>query len=366
MSFSSFDEHIMRQALALAAKGLYSTSPNPKVGCVIVQNGEIVGQGWHEKKGEPHAEVFALRQAGEKARGATAFVTLEPCSHFGATPPCAAALINAGIKKVIAASFDPNPQVAGQGVKMLQNAGVEVAVGLLEQETRALNRGFFSLFERGKPFVTLKIAQSLDGKTALKNGVSQWITADTARIDVHRERAKSCAILTGSGTVLKDNPKLNVRHIQTPRQPIRIVADSHLQTPTNAKICTDGKRTILACLPDFATQKTYPDSVEILPVPADKSGQHIDLSILISKLAERQIGQLWVEAGSILNGALLNAGLVDEMMIYQAPIILGDCAQDAFRLPEITALNQGKRFIIQDIQTLGDDVKMILRQKVWA
>ena len=292
MSFSSFDEQMMRQALNLAAKGLYSTSPNPKVGCVIVQNGGIVGQGWHEKKGEPHAEVFALRQAADKAKGAVAYVSLEPCSHFGATPPCAAALINAGIKKVIASSLDPNPLVSGSGVKMLQNAGVEVAIGLLEQESRALNCGFFSLFERGKPFVTLKIAQSLDGKTALRNGVSQWITGEMARIDVHRGRVASCAVLTGIGTVIKDNPQLNVRHIQTPRQPIRVVADSHLQTPTNAKICTDGGRTILACLPDFATQKTYPDSVEILPVSADKSGQHIDLSILMTKLAEKQIGQL--------------------------------------------------------------------------
>ena len=361
MSFSSFDEQMMRQALNLAAKGLYSTSPNPKVGCVIVQNGEIVGQGWHEKKGEPHAEVFALRQAADKAKGAVAYVSLEPCSHFGATPPCAAALINAGIKKVIASSLDPNPLVSGSGVKMLQNAGVEVAIGLLEQESRALNCGFFSLFERGKPFVTLKIAQSLDGKMALNNGVSQWITGEMARIDVHRGRAASCAVLTGIGTVIKDNPQLNVRHIQTPRQPIRVVADSHLQTPTNAKICTDGGRTILACLPDFATQKTYPDSVEILPVSADKSGQHIDLSILMTKLAEKQIGQLWVEAGSVLNGALLNAGLVDEIIIYQAPMILGDCAKDAFRLPEITALNQAYRFIVQDIQTLGDDIKIILR-----
>ena len=361
MSFSSFDEQMMRQALNSAAKGLYSTSPNPKVGCVIVQNGEIVGQGWHEKKGEPHAEVFALRQAGDKAKGAVAYVSLEPCSHFGATPPCAAALINAGIKKVIASNLDPNPLVSGSGVKMLQNAGVEVAIGLLEQESRALNCGFFSLFERGKPFVTLKIAQSLDGKMALNNGVSQWITGEMARIDVHRGRAASCAVLTGIGTVIKDNPQLNVRHIQTPRQPIRVVADSHLQTPANAKICTDGGRTILACLPDFATKKTYPDSVEILPVSADKSGQHIDLSILMTKLAEKQIGQLWVEAGSVLNGALLNAGLVDEIIIYQAPMILGDCAKDAFRLPEITALNQAYRFIVQDIQTLGDDIKIILR-----
>ncbi|MBR3482265.1 MAG: bifunctional diaminohydroxyphosphoribosylaminopyrimidine deaminase/5-amino-6-(5-phosphoribosylamino)uracil reductase RibD [Neisseriaceae bacterium] len=360
MSFSSFDEQMMRQALNLAAKGLYSTSPNPKVGCVIVQNGEIVGQGWHEKKGEPHAEVFALRQAADKAKGAVAYVSLEPCSHFGATPPCAAALINAGIKKVIASSLDPNPLVSGSGVKMLQNAGVEVAIGLLEQESRALNCGFFSLFERGKPFVTLKIAQSLDGKTALRNGVSQWITGEMARIDVHRGRVASCAVLTGIGTVIKDNPQLNVRHIQTPRQPIRVVADSHLQTPTNAKICTDGGRTILACLPDFATQKTYPDSVEILPVSADKSGQHIDLSILMTKLAEKQIGQLWVEAGSVLNGALLDEGLVDEIIIYQAPMILGDCAKDAFRLPEITALNQCERFIVQDIQTLGDDIKITL------
>ncbi|MBR5941612.1 MAG: bifunctional diaminohydroxyphosphoribosylaminopyrimidine deaminase/5-amino-6-(5-phosphoribosylamino)uracil reductase RibD [Neisseriaceae bacterium] len=361
MSFSTFEQQMMSQALELARKGLYSTSPNPKVGCVIVQNGEIVGQGWHEKKGEPHAEVFALRQAADKAQGATVFVTLEPCSHFGATPPCAATLINAGIKKVIASSLDPNPLVSGNGVKMLQNAGVEVAIGLLEKESRVLNRGFFSIFERQKPFVTLKIAQSLDGKTALNNGVSQWITGEMARIDVHRGRAASCAILTGIGTVIKDNPELNVRHIATVRQPIRIVADSHLQTPANAKICTDGGRTILACLPDFRATKTYPECVEILPIMPDKSGQHIDLSNLMQKLAEKQIGQLWVEAGSVLNGALLNAGLVDEIIIYQAPMILGDCAKDAFRLPEITALNQAHRLIVQDIQALGNDIKITLR-----
>ena len=361
MSFSIFEQQMMSQALALAHKGLYTTSPNPKVGCVIVKDGEIIGQGWHEKKGEPHAEVFALRQSADKAQGATVFVTLEPCSHFGATPPCAAALIQAGVKKVIAASLDPNPLVAGKGVKMLQDAGIEVATGLLEEESRALNRGFFSIFERQKPFVTLKIAQSLDGKTALKNGVSQWITGETARHDVHLGRAASCAVLTGVGTVLADNPQLTVRHIQTPRQPIRIVADSHLQTPANAKICTDGGRTILACLPDFVATKTYPECVEILPIMPDKSGQHIDLSDLMQKLAERQIGQLWVEAGSVLNGALLNADLVDEIIIYQAPMILGDCAKNAFRLPEITALNQAKRFNVQHIQTLGDDIKITLR-----
>lgn len=360
MSFSAFDKHMMSQALNLAYKGLYTTSPNPKVGCVIVKDGEIVGCGWHEKKGEPHAEVFALRQAGTLAQGATVFVTLEPCSHFGATPPCTAALIQAGVKKVIAASLDPNPLVSGKGIQMLQNAGIEVATGLLEKETKQLNRGFFSIFEREKPFVTLKIAQSLDGKTALQNGKSQWITHEESRHDVHHGRAASCAILTGIGTVLKDNPQLNVRHIHTPRQPIRIVADSHLQTPENSIICTDGGRTILACLPDYATSKNYPNRVEILPVSADNSGQHIDLFDLMKQLAKRQIGQIWVEAGAILNGALLNAGLVDEIIIYQAPLILGDTAKNAFRLPEITELNQAYRFILQDIQTLGSDIKITL------
>jgi diaminohydroxyphosphoribosylaminopyrimidine deaminase/5-amino-6-(5-phosphoribosylamino)uracil reductase len=240
MNFSAVDHGMMARALQLAALGLWTTSPNPRVGCVLVQAGEIVGEGWHEKAGEPHAEVHALRAAGHKAHGATAYVTLEPCSHTGRTPPCAEALIAAGVSRVVAAMTDPNPLVAGKGLAMLRAAGIETASGLLENEARELNIGFVSRMTRGRPWLRLKAAASLDGKTALNNGVSQWITGPEARRDGQRWRARACAILTGIGTVRDDDPQLNVRDFETPRQPLRVVVDSRLETPLTARILQGG------------------------------------------------------------------------------------------------------------------------------
>ena len=324
-NFSSIDETLMRRALSLAHQGCYSTSPNPKVGCVIAHGQEIVGEGWHKQAGGHHAEIFALEMAKDKARDATVYVTLEPCAHYGKTPPCADALIRAGVKKVIAAIKDPNPRVCGMGFSMLNTAGIETAYGLLEDEARKINRGFLSRFERNRPFISLKVAQSLDGKIALNNGVSQWITTEDARRDVQDGRAKSCAILTGVGTVLADNPRLNVRDIDTPRQPLRVVVDSNLRTPCNAKICTD-----------------------------------VDLNILMRQLAKRGIGEVWCECGATLSGALLQNNLIDELIIYQAPIILGDKAQSVFSLPELTSLSDIDRWQIDDIRKIGDDIRLVL------
>ncbi|MHB8167892.1 MAG: bifunctional diaminohydroxyphosphoribosylaminopyrimidine deaminase/5-amino-6-(5-phosphoribosylamino)uracil reductase RibD, partial [Sulfuricella sp.] len=227
--FSAIDHEYMAQALRLAEKGLYTTTPNPRVGCVIVRDGKVVGSGWHQRAGEPHAEIHALTQAGELARGATVYVTLEPCSHHGRTPPCAEALIQAGVGRVVVAMVDPNPQVAGEGLTQLQQAGIRTDIGLLEEEAHQLNLGFVSRMTCGRPWLRLKIAASLDGKTALNNGVSQWITGADARRDAHRLRARSCAVLTGIGTVLADDPMLNVREVETPRQPLRVVVDSGLR-----------------------------------------------------------------------------------------------------------------------------------------
>lgn len=349
----------MSHAIELAYNGRYSVSPNPKVGCVIAHGEKIVGSGWHRQKGGAHAEIFALQQAGNLAENSTVYVSLEPCSHYGATPPCAKALIAAKVKKVIAATQDANPLVQGKGFAMLQNAGIEVACGLLEKETRELNRGFFSRFERNRPYIRLKIAQSLDGKTALKNGVSQWITNNESRLDVQEQRAISCAILTGVGTILADNPRLNVREIETFRQPVRVVVDSNLSTPPNANICIDNQRTILACLPN-AQNKDYPDNVEILRIDANEN-QQIDLKLLLTRLSEMGFGEVLVEAGAILSGALLQENLVDELLIYQAPIILGNTARSSFRLPEKTDLSNLTRWHLVDSKTFGDDIRLTFK-----
>ncbi|MBR7059258.1 MAG: bifunctional diaminohydroxyphosphoribosylaminopyrimidine deaminase/5-amino-6-(5-phosphoribosylamino)uracil reductase RibD [Neisseriaceae bacterium] len=358
-NFSSIDETLMRRALSLAHQGCYSTSPNPKVGCVIAHGEEVVGEGWHKQAGGHHAEIFALEMAKDKAHGATVYVTLEPCAHYGKTPPCADALIRAGVKKVIAAIKDPNPSVCGKGFAMLNAAGIETAYGLLEDEARKINRGFLSRFERNRPFISLKVAQSLDGKIALNNGVSQWITTEDARRDVQDGRAKSCAILTGVGTVLADNPRLNVRDIDTLRQSLRIVVDSNLLTPCNAKICTDGNPTLLVSLPETVIANQYPSQVEIIRIPADYNGR-VDLNILMRQLAKRGIGEVWCECGATLSGALLQNNLIDELIIYQAPIILGDKAQSVFSLPELTSLSDIDRWQIDDIRKIGDDIRLVL------
>lgn len=360
--FSVLHQSLMQRALALAEKGRFTTHPNPRVGCVIAQGSHIVGEGYHLRCGEPHAEIFALKEAKRKAKGATVYVTLEPCAHFGKTPPCAEALIQAGVARVIVATQDPNPQVAGKGIAMLQEAGIKVSCGLLEKEARALNLGFLSRFEKNRPYIRLKYAQSLDGKIALNNGQSQWITGEVARADVHRYRAQSSAILTGVNTILADNPLLNARidDIELFRQPERIILDSHLRSPLDARVITDETcHTVLVTL-ENTPHKDYPQHIEIMRIPANTDGK-IDLSILMTVLAQRGVNEIWTEAGSILNSALLQEHLVDEIVVYQAPMILGNTAKDIFRLPEYTDLTQIPRWGLSSVKKMGDDIRIILR-----
>lgn len=354
MSFTALDHAMMGRALQLAERGLWTTTPNPRVGCVIVKAGKVVGEGWHERAGEPHAEVYALRAAGERARGATAYVSLEPCSHHGRTPPCAEALIAAGVARVAAAMPDPNPRVAGRGLAMLEAAGIHTASGLLAAEAEALNIGFVSRMRRGRPWVRLKMAASLDGKTALLNGASQWITGPAARNDGHRWRARACAVLTGSGTVLADDPGLTVRAVETVRQPLRVVVDSRLQTPANAKVLAGGAllASISTDLPQAPALQAA--GAEILVLPG--ADGRVDLAALLEKLAERGCNEIHVEAGAGLNGALLRAGLVDELIAYLAPCLLGDQAQGVCQWPALTTLSEQKKLDLIDVRKIGADI----------
>ncbi|TXI76757.1 MAG: bifunctional diaminohydroxyphosphoribosylaminopyrimidine deaminase/5-amino-6-(5-phosphoribosylamino)uracil reductase RibD [Dechloromonas sp.] len=360
MSFSAVDHGMMARALQLAERGLWTTSPNPRVGCVIVRDGVIVGEGWHEKAGEPHAEVHALRAAGEQARAATAYVTLEPCSHYGRTPPCAEALIAAGVSRVVAAMRDPNPLVAGKGLAMLEAAGLETACGLLENEARELNIGFVSRMTRGLPWVRLKVAASLDGKTALNNGVSQWITGPEARRDGHAWRARACAILTGIGTVRDDDPSLTVRDVVTTRQPLRVIVDSKLETPLDAKILQGGPVLIAAAVNLENRAKLLMDAgaeVIVLPSPQGK----VELRDLLAALAQRGINEVHAEAGFKLNGSLLREGLVDEFLIYLAPCLIGHDAAGLFNLPALTRLDGKRRLQIRDLRQVGADIRVLAR-----
>lgn len=360
MSFSAVDHGMMARALQLAERGLWTTSPNPRVGCVLVRDGEIVGQGWHEKAGEPHAEVHALRAAGAKARGATAYVTLEPCSHHGRTPPCAEALIAAGVSRVVAAMTDPNPLVSDKGLLLLQAAGIETASGLLENEARELNIGFVSRMTRGRPWLRLKVAASLDGKSALNNGVSQWITGPDARRDGHAWRARACAILTGIGTVRDDDPQLLVRDVTTTRQPLRVVVDSKLEIPLTARILQDGPVMIVGAIENaekMALLRSSGNFVEILNNGAGK----VDLKALLELLAQRGINEVHAEAGFKLNGSLLREGLVDELLLYLAPCLIGHAANGLFNLPELTMLDDKQRLQIRDLRQVGADIRVIAR-----
>ena len=360
MSFSAVDHGMMARALQLAERGLWTTSPNPRVGCVIVRDGVIVGEGWHEKAGEPHAEVHALRAAGDLARGATAYVTLEPCSHYGRTPPCAEALIAAGVSRVVAAMRDPNPLVAGKGLAMLEAAGIETACGLLENEARELNIGFVSRMTRGLPWVRLKVAASLDGKTALNNGISQWITDPEARRDGHAWRARACAILTGIGTVRDDDPSLTVRDVVTTRQPLRVIVDSKLETPLDAKILQGGPVLIAAAVNLENRAKLLMDAgAEVIVLP-NAQGK-VELRHLLVALAQRGINEVHAEAGFKLNGSLLREGRVDEFLIYLAPCLIGHDAAGLFNLPALTSLDGKQRLQIRDLRQVGEDIRVLAR-----
>ena len=354
------DSQWMAQALRLAELGLYTTSPNPRVGCVLVKENEIVGEGWHKRAGEPHAEVHALRAAGKSAQGATAYVTLEPCSHYGRTPPCADALIAAQVARVVVAMQDPNPLVAGQGLTKLRAAGIAVDCGLMETAARELNIGFVSRMTRGTPWVRSKIAASLDGRTALANGTSKWITGAAARSDVQHWRARSCAVVTGIGTVLADDPQLNVRDINSGRQPLRVVVDSELRISPKAKILQGGKTLIYTASSDAAKQQAIQAcGADVVPL-AGADGK-VDMSVVLQDLAQRGINEVLVEAGRTLNGALLKAGLVDELVLYLAPQLLGDAARGLADLGELAQLQQRVALQWNDVRQVGGDLRILAK-----
>jgi len=357
---TSLDHQYMARALQLAAHGLYTAHPNPRVGCVIVHagsvNGEIVGEGWHVRAGEPHAEVHALVQAGAHARGATAYVTLEPCCHHGRTAPCVDALIEAGVTRVVAAMIDPNQKVAGQGLARLAAAGIVTESGVLQAQAEALNAGFMMRMRECRPYVRCKLAMSVDGRTAMASGESKWITSDAARADVQRLRASSAAILTGIGTVLADDPVLTVRMEGAARQPLRVVVDSQLRISPQARLLNEpGGTLIVTTVQDDARgARLVRENVMVSVQPARQGS--VDLTALMQMLAaEHEINEVLVEAGPTLNGALLNAGLIDEVIIYMAPHLMGDAARGLFHLPGLQQMSQRVALDIQDIRAVGCD-----------
>ncbi|MGF6263421.1 diaminohydroxyphosphoribosylaminopyrimidine deaminase/5-amino-6-(5-phosphoribosylamino)uracil reductase [Paraburkholderia youngii] len=364
--FSQTDFVHMERALALAKRGMYTTDPNPRVGCVLVRNGEVIGEGYTQPAGQDHAEIRALKDArsrGHDLRGATAYVTLEPCSHFGRTPPCASALIEAQIGRVIAAMEDPNPQVSGRGLAMLREAGIEVRCGLLANEARELNIGFVSRMTRGRPWVRMKVAASLDGRTGLPSGESQWITSAAARADGHAWRARASAILTGIGTVREDNPRMTVRAVDTPRQPHRVLIDSQLDVPLDAQILA-GAPTLIFCgeldarLEERAVALRE-RGAEIVPLP--NAFGKVDLPRMLSVLGERNVNELHVEAGYKLNGSLLREGCVDELLVYLAPSLLGVDSMSMFNLDAPDLLEDRVKLNFHTVERIGDDLRILAR-----
>ena len=346
----------MARALQLAERGLFTTDPNPRVGCIIAKDGDVVGEGWHQWAGEAHAEVNALQDAGTAAKDADCYVTLEPCSHFGRTSPCVDALIKSGVKHIFVAMTDPNPLVVGNGIAKLRAAGIEVTVGILQQQAEKLNPGFCQRMRTNRPYVRSKIAMSLDGRTAMASGESQWITGSEARLDVQKLRARSSAILTGIGTVIADDPALTVRpegdwyhDNQAVRQPLRVVVDSQLQISEQAKLFKSDGKVLIATVVDSESD----NNAEVLTMPA--KDDQVDLSALMTELAQREINELMVEAGAVLNGALLREQLIDELVIYMAPKLMGDDAKGIFHLPELKTMAQNIDLNISDIRAVGND-----------
>ncbi|MGZ8320885.1 MAG: bifunctional diaminohydroxyphosphoribosylaminopyrimidine deaminase/5-amino-6-(5-phosphoribosylamino)uracil reductase RibD [Telluria sp.] len=356
------DTDAMALALELAARGMYTTTPNPRVGCVIVRDGEVIGAGHTQPAGQAHAEIMAMRDAearGIDVRGATAYVTLEPCNHHGRTPPCSDALVRAGLGRVVAAITDPNPLVAGQGMAKLAAAGIATESGLLADAAYEMNIGFFSRMRRGRPWVRLKAAASLDGMTALHSGESQWITGPEARADGHAWRARACAILTGIGTVKADDPQLNVRAVDTPRQPRRIVVDSKLEIDLGAKVLSGGGTWMVAAVANpekEAALRAAGHEVIMLPNAAGK----VDLAALMQELGRREINELHVEAGSKLNGSLVREGCVDELLLYMAPCLIGD-AQGMFALGPLDRLDAKKCLQYHEVRQVGADLRILAR-----
>jgi diaminohydroxyphosphoribosylaminopyrimidine deaminase / 5-amino-6-(5-phosphoribosylamino)uracil reductase len=351
--FSAFDHAMMRRALELAKRGLYTTTPNPRVGCVLTKEEKIVGEGWHERAGGPHAEVVALEKAGSEAAGSTAYVNLEPCNHHGRTPPCVNKLIQCKVKRVVAAMRDPNPQAA-HGGEALSAAAIKFEHGLMEDEARELNIGFVSRMTRGRPWVRLKVAATLDGRTALPDGKSQWITGAEARRDGHRWRARACAILTGIGTVRADDPRLTVREIETQRQPLRVIVDSRVETPENARILEGGGVLIFSGKGGKA-----PRGAELVTLPNES--QKVDLPRMLEELARRGVNELHVEAGLRLNGSLAREGCVDEYLVYLNPSFLGDAAQGMLDLPAFDSLEGRLKLKLLSLERLGGDLRILAR-----
>lgn len=375
MSFSQADYAFMRRALALAAQGRFTTDPNPNVGALVVKDGQVLGEGFHQQAGGPHAEVFALQQAGSAARGATCYVTLEPCAHYGRTPPCAETLVKAGVARVVIAMLDPNPLVAGKGVAILQQAGISVEHGLLSDEARALNPGFLSRMERQRPYLYLKMAASLDGRTALANGQSQWLTSDAARADVQLWRAQVSAILSTASTVLADAARLTVRQSSDAaaelirpladgslRQPLRVILDRQQRLTGSEPLFHQGGPVLLCYAADAAPRKLAETrvTVEQLPLALSADGQ-LDLAQLLTLLAARQINSLWTEAGAILAGSLLKAGLVDELLLYQAPLLLGEQGRPLAVLGDFQQLTQTPKLALNEVISLGPDLRIRAR-----
>ncbi|BCN93619.1 riboflavin biosynthesis protein RibD [Thiomicrorhabdus immobilis] len=375
---TSSDLRYMQQAIDLAKKGLYSTKPNPAVGCVLVKDGQVVGEGWHQRAGQPHAERVALAQAGVNAKGATAYVTLEPCSHFGRTPPCADGLIEAEVARVVVAMQDPNPMVAGQGIERIRNAGIEVLVGVLEAEAKQINLGFIRKMEKQLPFVRLKMASSLDGRTAMENGESHWITGEESRLEVHRMRARCGALITGIGTVLADNPSLTVRLsdeelaklnlTQDNCHPIRVVLDPNLSMPLDAKMLGLPGRTIL--MTSRETAERSPEIVEAIDakgvdmVAVAAEDDRLDIESILRYLAEvEQINDVMVESGAIVAGAFIQSGLVNELHCFIAPSLMGNMAKPMFVLPGIETMADKINLRIQSIDRFGDDARIVLALK---
>ncbi|MEE9330866.1 MAG: bifunctional diaminohydroxyphosphoribosylaminopyrimidine deaminase/5-amino-6-(5-phosphoribosylamino)uracil reductase RibD [Methylophilaceae bacterium] len=359
--FTPNDQLFMTQALRLAEQGLYTSMPNPRVGCVVVKDGLVVGEGAHLKAGSPHAEVHALKQAGTKSKGATVYVTLEPCSHRGRTPPCAKALVDAGVSKVVVAMEDPNPLVSGQGVAQIQSAGIVVLTGLMRLQAEGLNPGFISRMVHQKPLVRSKIAASLDGKTALSNGESKWITGAAARMDVQHWRAKSCALMTGIGTILKDNPSLTVREIDINRQPTSVIVDSQLRIPLDAKVLQN-PRVLIAFATDVENkaEKLTAMGISLLRIP--NSQGKVCLESLLSHLASEEVNEVMVEGGDGLNGALMALKLIDELVIYYAPKLMGSDAKGMFALPSLSAMQEVISLEVLEVRQFGNDIRVIAKR----
>lgn len=369
--FSNADARFMARAIRLAERGRYTTQPNPIVGCVMVKDGEVIAEGWHKKAGEPHAERNALAMAGEAAAGATAYVTLEPCSHYGRTPPCSLGLIEAGVARVVAAMTDPNPQVGGKGIQMMRDAGIQVDVGLMDQEASTLNRGFYRRMAGGLPWVRCKLAMSMDGRTAMASGESKWITGPDARADVQLMRAASAVVLTGIGTVLADDPSMNVRlgvdelhgveSEEYLRQPIRAVLDSRLQMPINAKMLGLDGRTLIFCAQDADEGKAealQDAGAEVIRVDSTEHG--LDLLKVMQSLSAMDCNEVMIEAGATLSGAALQAGIVDELVIYQAAHLMGDAARGLVHLPGLEKMSQRVQMKFTDVRKIGDDIRVTL------